>query len=101
MSDTTVEMVQFRLKPGVDAAAFLAAATDTQAALTRLPGFLMRELLQSEDGLWVDVVHWRSKAEALAAAAAFATIPEAAAFGAMIDETAMTMLHLNRVRCFA
>lgn len=48
-----------------------------------------------------DVFHWRSKAEALAAAEAFATMPEVAPFGAMIDETAMTMLHLEQARSFA
>lgn len=101
MNNETVELVQFRLKAGVAAEAFLAAAADSQAALARLPGFLARELLHGEDGLWIDVVHWRSKAEALAAAAAFGAMPEAATFGAMIDETALTMLHLDQVRRFA
>lgn len=101
MSTQTVEIVQFRLKPGTDEDTFLAAAADTQAAIARLPGFLTRELLKGEDGLWVDVVHWRSKAEALAAAEAFATLPEVAPFGAMIDEAAMTMLHLAQARSFA
>ncbi len=101
MSTQTVEIVQFRLKPGVDEDAFLAAAADTQAAIARLPGLLARELLRGEDGLWVDVVHWRSEAEALAAAAAFATMPEVTSFVAMIDETTMTMQHLAQARSFA
>lgn len=101
MSMQTVEIVQFRLKSGVDEGAFLAAAVAIQAAIARLPGFLTRELLKGEDGLWVDVVHWRSEAEALAAAEAFPTIPEMAPFVAMLDETAMTMLHLAQARSFA
>lgn len=97
----TVEIVQFRLRPGVDEHTFLAAAADTQAAIARLPGFLTRELLKGDDGLWIDVVHWRSKAEALAAAEAFASMPEVAPFGAMLDETTMAMLHLEQARIFA
>jgi heme-degrading monooxygenase HmoA len=93
----TIELVQFRLKAGVAEAAFLAAVADTQAAIERFPGYLSRELLKHDDGLWVDLVHWRSKAEALAAAEAFATLPEVASFGAMIDETRLTMLHLDQV----
>lgn len=100
MSSPTIELVQFRLKAGVDEAAFLEAAADTQRAITRLPGFLGRELLRDDDGIWVDIVHWRSKAEALAAAETFGGLPEAAAFASMIDETQMTMLHLGQVPSF-
>ena len=56
MSSPTIELVQFRLKAGVDARTFLATVADTQAAITRLPGFLSRELLRGDDGLWVDLV---------------------------------------------
>ena len=96
MDSPTIELVQFRLKAGVDEQMFLAAVADTQAAIMRLPGFLSRELLRGDDGLWVDLVHWRSKAEALAAAEAFGTMPEVAAFASMIDESEMTMLHLDQ-----
>jgi len=71
-----------------------------ELAIGRLPGFLSRELLRGDDGLWVDLVHWRSKAEALAAAEAFGTMPEVAAFASMIDETQMTMLHLGHALSF-
>lgn len=96
MDSPTIELVQFRLRAGVDERTFLAAVADTQAAITRLPGFLSRELLRGDDGLWVDLVHWRSKAEALAAAEAFGAMPEVAAFASMIDEKEMTMLHLGQ-----
>lgn len=96
MDSPTIELVQFRLKAGVDEQTFLAAVGDTQAAITRLPGFLSRELLKGDDGLWVDLVHWRSKAEALAAAEAFGMMPEVAAFASLIDEQEMTMLHLGQ-----
>lgn len=96
MHNPTIELVQFRLQSGVDEEAFLAAVNDMQAVITRLPGFLSRELLRGDDGLWVDLVHWQSKVDALAAAEAFGTMPELAAFASMIDETHMTMLHFAR-----
>lgn len=101
MNSPTIELVQFRLRDGVDEGTFLAAVADTQVAISRLPGFLSRELLKGDDGLWVDLVHWCSAAEAHAAAEAFSTMPEVSAFASMIDETAMTMLHLGQVRRFA
>jgi heme-degrading monooxygenase HmoA len=100
MNSPTLELVQFRLKPGVSEAAFLEAVFQTQAAIARLPGFLRREVLKNDEGLWVDVVHWQSKAEALAAAEAFAAMPEVAVFAGMIDETQMTMLHLDQTHAF-
>lgn len=101
MSSPTVELVQFRLKPGVDEGAFLMAVADTQAAITRLPGYLKRELLKNADGLWVDLVYWRSNTEALAAAEAFGAMPEVALFASMIDATQLTMLHLTQAHSFA
>lgn len=96
MSSPTIELVQFRLRPGVEPDTFLAAAADTQAALARLPGFLGRELLHDGEGLWVDVVRWRSRAEALSAAAKFVTMPEVEAFALMMEQDGMAMLHLER-----
>jgi len=100
MNSPTVELVQFRLKPEVSEAAFLEAVADTQVVVAQLPGFLHREVLKGDDGLWVDVIHWQTKIEALAAAQAFGTMPEVAAFGAMIDPNQMTMLHLEQARTF-
>ena len=101
MEGSTIELVQFRLKPGMDVAAFLTAAEETQAVIAQLPGYLRRELLQNDTGLWIDLVHWRSKADALAAAEMFSTVPAFALFAMMIDEAQMTMLHLSQVRSFS
>jgi hypothetical protein len=95
MSGLTIELVQFRLVPGTEPAAFLAAAAQTRPAITKLPGFIKRELLHNDDGLWFDLVHWRSKAEALAAADVFGTLPEVGAFASMIDMTQMKLYHLE------
>lgn len=46
------------------------------------------------------MVHWRSHADALAAAEAFGSLPEVAAFVAMIDPQQMRMLYLAQQRTF-
>ena len=89
----TVELVTFKLIEGADEAAFLAAADAVMADIRRLPGYVNRELLKSDDGQWIDVVHWRSRDAALAAAELFNTLPSAQAFGAFLDFDSITMLH--------
>lgn len=63
----SLEIVTFRLKPGTETGfvANNAAMTDW---LARQPGFLGRHLAKREDGVWVDIVRWQSKEQALAAA---------------------------------
>ena len=63
----TVELVTFKLNEGADEAAFLQAADAVMADIRQLPGYVRRELLKGDDGQWIDVVHWRSRADALAA----------------------------------
>ena len=76
---------------------FVAAAQATNRDLAGLPGFLARELSLTEGGEWADLVHWRSRGEALAAMAQFPNLPSAQAFGALMDGETMRMLHLERV----
>ena len=89
----TVELVTFKLNEGADEAAFLQAADAVMADIRQLPGYMRRELLKGDDGQWIDVVHWRSRADALAAAELFNTLPSAQAFGSFLDFTSLTMLH--------
>ncbi len=60
-----VELASIRLAEGKTEADLIAASTRFQSAfLERQPGFLRRELMKKADGTYVDVIHWRSKAEA-------------------------------------
>ena len=93
----TVEMVLGRLLADADAVQFVPAAQATNQDLAGLPGFLDRELSMTEGGEWADLVHWRSRAEALAAMEHFPNLPGAQAFGALMDGENMRMLHLERV----
>lgn len=62
-----LEIVTFRLKPGAEAG-FVASNGTVTDWLARQPGFLSRHLGRREDGVWVDVVRWRSMEQARAAA---------------------------------
>ena len=93
----TIEIALFKLKPGVEDMAFVAAAEAMLPDLHAVPGFVRRELLRGDDGLWVDVVHWRSLSEALAAMDLMMTQPSAGPFMAALDEQSIEMLHLQQV----
>ncbi|MFH5821466.1 antibiotic biosynthesis monooxygenase family protein [Georgenia sp. AZ-5] len=89
-----VEVSQFRLVPGADEDAFLAAAEETQTGfLATQPGFVGRELLRGPDGSWLDIVRFESADAAHAAFAAFVGHPSTSAFEAMLDPEAVSMTH--------
>lgn len=98
-----VEWAPFRLAPGVDEAALLAASRALQEDfLQQQPGFLRRELLHGPDGQWVDLVYWRDASAAAAvmqAAAASTTCHRYFQLmeGAGIMEPGAGVLHLQRV----
>lgn len=89
----SLEHVTFRLVPGTDRAAFLAAARATDPVVRRQPGFQSRMLVEGTDGTWGDLVTWASHADALAAAEAVMSDPGFALFGAMIDGPTVRMTH--------
>lgn len=96
----TVEIVLFKLNTDVPEAAFLQAAEAVTPALRAMPGFIDRTLLKDENGQWLDLMHWQSREAALKAAEIFPTLECAKPFGAMLDWSSVTMLHLAPVRCW-
>jgi hypothetical protein len=97
MTMQSIEHVTFRLVPGTDRAAFLAAAHATEAVVRRQPGFIARMLTEADDGIWSDIVTWASHSDAMAAAEAVMTDPEFAPFGAMIAGPTVRMTHSTLV----
>jgi hypothetical protein len=87
------EIVTFRLLPGTDEAAFLAAARATEAIVAAQPGFRRRSLSRDGAGLWTDYLEWASKPAALNAAQVVMSEPAFAPFAAMIDPQGMEMRH--------
>lgn len=90
---TTLETATFRLLPGTDPAAFMAAAAATAPALARQPGFCDRRLIRRDDGRWTDLVAWSDPAAAQAGAAAIMAEPAFGPFMACIDPEGLEMRH--------
>lgn len=89
------EIVTFRLVPGTDEAAFLAAARATGAPVSAQPGFVSRHLSRDDTGLWTDHVLWSDMGAALAAAQAVMEDPAFGPFVALIDPEGMAMRHAH------
>ncbi|MGH2614293.1 MAG: hypothetical protein ACRDJC_03560 [Thermomicrobiales bacterium] len=96
MIDGQYEIVLYRLKPTVDRGRFLAISSQATEWLRQRPGYLGRELLE-DDGQWVDLVRWATMDDALAAASAFADVPEAEAFMDVVEPDSIHMLHPHRI----
>lgn len=91
-SAKVVEVVTFKLKPGVSAAEFRTVDKDVEKQhVSRQPGFVSRESVGGEDGEWLVIVHWRSGKDADASMASFEKAPAAANFMSKIDASTMSM----------
>jgi hypothetical protein len=91
------EIVIYQLKPAVDRDQFLEISARATDWLRQRPGYLGRQLLEDDSGLWVDLVRWATMDDALAAAGAFMEVPEAAAFMDAVEPESVIMLHPRRV----
>ena len=97
MTNPVLELVIFKLNPGVTNEQCLKALEATTADLQRQPGFVRREVRRDSDGTWVDMVYWQTRDEALAAMAASQGFASMAAFAAAGDFQNAQMLHLDFV----
>lgn len=67
MTANTVEIAKINLAAGKSEAELVAASEQFQQEfLGKQPGFLRRELLRLDEGNYLDLVHWRSAADASA-----------------------------------
>jgi Antibiotic biosynthesis monooxygenase len=83
----TFEFAEFTVAPE-DERALLEGRAEMVTALGRaFPGLLGAWLTRQDDGSWLDVVLWRSREEALEAAARINELPEARAWFRHIAET--------------
>jgi hypothetical protein len=95
-----LEMVLYRLQPGVSSETILALSDEIQGWLEQQPGYLRRQLFRAEDGQWLDLVYWASMAEAVTASQQIFTQPFAANFGNIFAPDA-TGLHMYQVRNYS
>jgi hypothetical protein len=83
-----IETVTFRLTPGTEEAAFLAADRLVQTEFTyQQPGLVRRTTARGPDDGWIVVVIWQTAGDADAAAARAGDHPAHAGFAGLLDET--------------
>jgi heme-degrading monooxygenase HmoA len=95
MTNPVLELVIFKLNPGVSDEVFISALEATTKDLERQPGFIRREARKDPDGTWVDLVYWQSRDQALEAMNASQGFTSMAAFAAAADFQNAQMLHLD------
>lgn len=101
VADPVLEIVHFRVKAGVSDEQVLAASAQAQEWVSQRPGYLARELSKNAEGQWIDIVHWRSLAEAQAAAQQIMQEPCAANLMALLDPAQITIDHLESKQAFS
>ncbi len=85
MTDT-VEMAKIKLAPGRTEADLIAASDHFQKRfLATQPGFIRRELMRDGAGGYLDVIHWRSAADAQAIMEKAMTSEDCRAYFAVMD----------------
>ncbi len=83
--------MRFRLRPGADEAAFLAADRRVQQEFAyRQPGMLRRTTARGEDGGWIVIDLWRSAADADACDVRWEHDEATQAFMALLDRPSVT-----------
>jgi heme-degrading monooxygenase HmoA len=94
-----VEVSQFHLVPGANDEEFIRAAEESQTGfLQQQPGFIGRDLLQGDEGSWMDIVRFQDADAAQAAFQAFAGHPSAKQFEQMLDPSTISVSHWGLAR---
>jgi heme-degrading monooxygenase HmoA len=86
MSNELIEVVEFKLAKGTDEKAFLEASDTMMPDLRKQSGFIRRELLRDADGQWLDIIHWKSRAEFEQAGRNVMSIPSCLRFFEILDQ---------------
>lgn len=94
-STQSIEVVLFRLKEGVSKQDFLAYASATQDSLSHLDGFIKRQLSETAEGLWVDMVWWESYEKAMGGQESMMQVPAFMPFVESIDDKTIQVHHFT------
>ncbi|MEV8440871.1 hypothetical protein AB0425_26135 [Actinosynnema sp. NPDC051121] len=84
---TTIELARFRIREGAEGPLLAERPAMVAALRRRFPACLAAYLTKEDDGGWLDVVLWRSRAEAEEAAREVYSVPECAAWFRHISES--------------
>lgn len=95
-----VEIVFLRAKEGRSDEEVARAADECMPDLSNLPGYIRREVVKNGGGQWVDIIHWKTLADAKKAAELFPGLPGTRSYlGSMVREETR-ILHFNLVRTY-
>ena len=98
MDGKVLELVVFNLRAGASREELLGTVDAVSAWIAKQPGFVSRSLVEDRDGgRWIDVVWWRSMAEAKAAAELAMGSESCAPMFGLIDMASTLMLHGERL----
>lgn len=90
-----IELAMFRLTPDATKDSFQRAVERSNTFLTKCPGFIDREVSVSNDGQWVDILHWSDMDSAKEAAEKMMNAVECKDFIDLLDKTSIQMHHLE------
>ncbi|MAC45675.1 hypothetical protein [Oceanospirillum beijerinckii] len=94
MENNVVEIVSFKLNPGVEKNAFLESNIAVEEFVKTLPGILYRSLCCNEEtGEWSDIVYWQTMADAKHAQQAFMQSECCGKLMQLIDPESVSMQH--------
>lgn len=93
-----VEVVLFKPQASIKREAILETLSVMQATVEAKKGFVSRQVLENEDGQWLDLLWWESLDDALKAAEEVQHDPELAPHFAIFEGAEMTMMHLHPVQ---
>ncbi len=86
-----IELVTFKAKAGVTPDQVISASDDVNHFLKSQHGFVSRNLGQTEDGTWHDILYWESQAHVMAAMEKVAASSSCATFFGLIDPDSDSM----------
>jgi len=95
MKTSVIEVVIMKVKSGISDNEFLQAAKSVDETVSKLPGFISRDLAKDENGNWIDIVHWSDMESAKNAAEAIMQSQTCGIFFGMINEQSMKMYHFE------
>lgn len=97
MDNSTIELVTFKTKAGITHEQLEVVASNLADFLKVQPGFLYRSLSSDEDGLWHDIVYWKTMDDAKNANEKFMQLPAGIAIMETIDPESVRMRHMNAI----
>ncbi|HUP50691.1 MAG TPA: hypothetical protein VNA04_18095 [Thermoanaerobaculia bacterium] len=94
----TIEIVQFKLKDGVQRDKFVTENRGVEQSLvSKMPGFVSRETAIADDGQVAVLLHWESPEAAQNSMNKFVAAPESQTFQTLIDMSTFAMTRYTKL----